>query len=60
MRAPRVRFTHPHTLPTRSCAADEARRAVLHAIAACRPQLAAWPPGPPYARRARVLTQVAV
>ncbi|KAJ1638699.1 hypothetical protein T492DRAFT_1139828 [Pavlovales sp. CCMP2436] len=31
MRAPRVRSTHPHTLPTRSCAADEARRAVLQA-----------------------------
>ncbi|KAJ1632090.1 hypothetical protein T492DRAFT_991213 [Pavlovales sp. CCMP2436] len=57
MRASRVRSTRPHILPTRSCAADEARRAVLYA--ACRPQLAAWPPGPPYARRALVLAQVA-
>ncbi|KAJ1625365.1 hypothetical protein T492DRAFT_1040165 [Pavlovales sp. CCMP2436] len=53
MHAPRVRFTRPHILPARSCAADEARRAVLHA--ACRPQFAAWPSGPPYARRALVL-----
>ncbi|KAJ1618755.1 hypothetical protein T492DRAFT_1090406 [Pavlovales sp. CCMP2436] len=57
MRAPRVRSTRPHILPTRSCAADEARRAVLHA--ACRPQFAAWPPGLPHARRALVLAQVA-
>ncbi|KAJ1638363.1 hypothetical protein T492DRAFT_945220, partial [Pavlovales sp. CCMP2436] len=57
MRAPCVRSTRPHILPTRSCAADKARRAVLHA--ACRPQLAAWPPGPPYTRRALVLAQVA-
>ncbi|KAJ1622129.1 hypothetical protein T492DRAFT_1064857 [Pavlovales sp. CCMP2436] len=57
MRAPRVRSVRPHILSTRSCAANEARRAVLHA--ACRPQLAAWPPGPPYVRRSLVLAQVA-
>ncbi|KAJ1620163.1 hypothetical protein T492DRAFT_1079862 [Pavlovales sp. CCMP2436] len=57
MRSPRVRSTRPHTLSTRSCAADEARRAVLHA--ACRPQLAAWPPSPPYAQQALLLVQVA-
>ncbi|KAJ1629553.1 hypothetical protein T492DRAFT_1009873, partial [Pavlovales sp. CCMP2436] len=36
MRASRVRSTRPHILPTRSCAADEARRAVLHRLRADR------------------------
>eukprot|EP00302_Diacronema_sp_CCMP2436_P013423 CAMPEP_0179872380 /NCGR_PEP_ID=MMETSP0982-20121206/21453_1 /TAXON_ID=483367 /ORGANISM="non described non described, Strain CCMP 2436" /LENGTH=132 /DNA_ID=CAMNT_0021763363 /DNA_START=111 /DNA_END=506 /DNA_ORIENTATION=+ len=35
MRGPCVRSTRPHILPTHSCAADEARRAVIHLTAAC-------------------------